>query len=160
MYKSWDAKKPLPNFKVLLSTPMQQNFTLCSKLFEKTLLQVIWYLFIWSNRKRKHPYLRGLNFWDKVWWFFFRLLSSKFRVRQAPEEDRRTYRPKRCGNNKDEDNSPKTLNDKNPYLRFELQSTSPIFTTIPFMPWEASIFFYFLLLLIKHLKREHLQTLN
>ena len=36
------------------------------------------------------------------------------RVRQTPEEGRRTYRPKRCGNNnKDEDNSPKTLNDKN-----------------------------------------------
>ena len=46
--------------------------------------------------------------------------SSKFRegscVRQTPEEGRRTYRPKRCGNNnKDEDNSPKTLNDKNMY---------------------------------------------
>ena len=44
--------------------------------------------------------------------------SSKFRegsrVRQIPEEGRRTYRPKRCGNsNKDEDNCPKTLNDKN-----------------------------------------------
>ena len=44
--------------------------------------------------------------------------SSKFRVsyrvRQIPEEDRRTYRPKRSGNNnKDEDNCPKTLNDKN-----------------------------------------------
>ena len=43
--------------------------------------------------------------------------SSKFRegsrVRKAPEEGRRTYRPKRCGNsNKDGDNSPKTLNDK------------------------------------------------
>ena len=43
--------------------------------------------------------------------------SSKFRegsrVRQTPEEGRRTYRPKRCGNNnKDEDNSPKNLNDK------------------------------------------------
>ena len=43
--------------------------------------------------------------------------SSKFRegskVRQTPEEGRRTYRPKRCGNNnKDEDNNPKTLNDK------------------------------------------------
>ena len=41
--------------------------------------------------------------------------SSKFRegsrVRQTPEEGRRTYRPKRCGN-KDEDNSPKNLNDK------------------------------------------------
>ena len=44
--------------------------------------------------------------------------SSKFRVgsrvQQTPEEGRRTYRPKRCeNNNKDEDNSPKTLNDKN-----------------------------------------------
>ena len=44
--------------------------------------------------------------------------SSKFRegsrVRQTPEEGRRTYRPKRCGNNnKDEDNSPKNPNDKN-----------------------------------------------
>ena len=36
------------------------------------------------------------------------------RVRQTPEEGRRTYRPKRCGNNyKDENYSPKTLNDKN-----------------------------------------------
>ena len=36
------------------------------------------------------------------------------RVPQTPEEGRRTYRPKRCGNNnKDEDNSPKTLKDKN-----------------------------------------------
>ena len=44
--------------------------------------------------------------------------SSKFRegsrVRQTPEEGRRIYRPKRYGNNnKDEDNSPKNLNDKN-----------------------------------------------
>ena len=44
--------------------------------------------------------------------------SSKFRegswVRQTPEEGRRTYRLKRCGNiYKDEDNSPKTFNDKN-----------------------------------------------
>ena len=32
----------------------------------------------------------------------------------TPEEGRRTYRPRRCGNNnKDEDNSPKTLYDKN-----------------------------------------------
>ena len=43
--------------------------------------------------------------------------SSMFRegsrVRQTPEEGRRTYRPKRCGNNnKDEDNSPKNLNKK------------------------------------------------
>ena len=44
--------------------------------------------------------------------------SSKFRegsrVRQTPEEGRRTYRPKRCGNNnKDEDSSLETLNDMN-----------------------------------------------
>ena len=44
--------------------------------------------------------------------------SSKFRedsrVRQTTEEGRRIYRPKRCGSsNKDEDNSPKSLNDKN-----------------------------------------------
>ena len=44
--------------------------------------------------------------------------SSKFRegsrIRQTPEEGWRTYRPKRCGNNnKDENNSPITLNDKN-----------------------------------------------
>ena len=44
--------------------------------------------------------------------------SSKFhegsRVRQTPEEGRRTYRPNRCrNNNKDEDNSLKNLNDKN-----------------------------------------------
>ena len=44
--------------------------------------------------------------------------SSKFRegswVRQTPEVGWRTYQPKRCrNNNKDEDNSPKTLNDKN-----------------------------------------------
>ena len=36
------------------------------------------------------------------------------RVQQTPDEGRRTYRPKCCGNNnKDEDNSLKTLNDKN-----------------------------------------------
>ena len=44
--------------------------------------------------------------------------SSKFRVgsvvRQTPEEGRRTYRPKCCRNNdKDKDDSLKTLNDKN-----------------------------------------------
>ena len=44
--------------------------------------------------------------------------SSKFRkgsrVRQTPEKDWRTYRPKLCENkNKDEDNKPKNLNDKN-----------------------------------------------
>ena len=38
---------------------------------------------------------------------------SSVKVRQKPEEGRRTYPPKRCGNNnKDEDNSPKSLTDK------------------------------------------------
>ena len=36
---------------------------------------------------------------------------SQIRVRQIPEEGRRTYQPKRSGNN-DEDSSPKALNDK------------------------------------------------
>ena len=49
---------------------------------------------------------------------FNKRLRSNFRVgsrvQQTSEEGRRTYRPKSCGNNnKDEDNSPKTLNDKN-----------------------------------------------
>ena len=44
--------------------------------------------------------------------------SSKFRedsqVRQTSDEGQTTYWLKRCGNNnKNEDNSPKTLNDKN-----------------------------------------------
>ena len=44
--------------------------------------------------------------------------KSKFRdgsrVRQTPEEGQRSYRAKRWrNNNKDEDNSPKNLNDKN-----------------------------------------------
>ena len=81
-----------------------------------------------------------LSFWDEAWWFLslrvFGQLSSSlllflqrfsryvlrpssgegFRVRQTPEEGRRTYRQKRCGNNiKNENNSPKTLNDKIPY---------------------------------------------
>ena len=43
--------------------------------------------------------------------------SSKFRVgyrvQQTPEDGRRTYQPKHCGNNnKDEDNSLKAHNDK------------------------------------------------
>ena len=45
------------------------------------------------------------------------------RIRQTPEEGRRTYRPKRCGNNnKDEDNSPKTLNDKNRLSKLQIKT--------------------------------------
>ena len=59
-----------------------------------------------ANRiRRGDP--RGFN---KKRWSKIRVGS---RVQQTPEEGRRTYRPKRFGNNnKDEDNSPKTLNDK------------------------------------------------
>ena len=43
--------------------------------------------------------------------------SIKDVVRQTPEEGWKTYQLKRCeNNNKDEDNSPKTLNDKNQAL--------------------------------------------
>ena len=54
--------------------------------------------------------------------------SSKFRersrVRQPPEEGRRTYRPKRCcNNNKDEDNSPKTLQCKLPFFDSNRKTT-------------------------------------
>ena len=56
--------------------------------------------------------------------------SLKFRVgsrvRQTPEEGRRTYRPKRCGNNnKDEENSPKTLNDK--IIKLRLRNLDNLF---------------------------------
>ena len=49
--------------------------------------------------------------------------SSKFRVgsrvQQTPEDGRRIYRPKRSGNNnKDEDNNPKTLNNKKSFISF------------------------------------------
>ena len=52
------------------------------------------------------------------------ILSSKFRkgsrIRQTPEEARRSCRPKRWGNNNKE-NSPKTLNDKKHHLyRYKL----------------------------------------
>ena len=59
--------------------------------------------------------------------------SSKFRegsrVRQIPEEGRRTYRPKRYeNNNKDEDNSPKNLNDKSLSFLFNNSESSSSFS--------------------------------
>ena len=52
--------------------------------------------------------------------------SIKDVVRQTPEEGRRIYRPEHCGNNhKEEDNSPKTLNDESKiYLRPILEHVS------------------------------------
>ena len=63
---------------------------------------------LWLTESEQAPHPRWFN----------KGRSSKFRegswVRQTPGEGWRTYRPKHCGNNnKDEDNSPKTLNDKN-----------------------------------------------
>ena len=58
--------------------------------------------------------------------------GSKFRVgsriRQTPEEGQSIYRPKRCEyNNKDEDNSPKTMNDNNPPASSQIQTTRMYF---------------------------------
>ena len=55
--------------------------------------------------------------------------SSKFRVgsrvRQTPAEGRKTYLPKRCANNnKDEDNSPKNINDKKVRKEFQFSHIS------------------------------------
>ena len=56
----------------------------------------------WRNQNRSFNKGRSSRFREVSW------------VRQTPKEGRRTYRPKRCrNNNKYEDNSPKTLNDKN-----------------------------------------------
>ena len=55
--------------------------------------------------------------------WFIKGPSTKFRVGSwvwpTPEVGQRTYRPKSCeNNNKDEDNSPKILNDKNHQASF------------------------------------------
>ena len=78
--------------------------------------------------------------------------NSKFHVGsqvwQTPEEGRSTYRPKRCGNNnKDEEKSPKTLNEKSkvgdPMAPFSKATTSrcrggrySIFWIAPLYPWS------------------------
>ena len=63
--------------------------------------------------------------------------GSKFRVgsrvrQETPEEGRWTHQPKRCeNNNKDEDNSPKTLNDKNRFVVIFLIETISAFLLRP-----------------------------
>ena len=53
------------------------------------------------------------------------------RVQQTPVEARRTYQLKRCGNNnKDEDNSPKTLNDKKDLAVIFFYSSDNIFINL------------------------------
>ena len=81
----------------------------------------------------------------------FTELSSKFcegsRVRQTPEEGRRTYRPKRCGNN-NKDNRPKTLNDKNSRSlsrNFELRPLlkprwSPVLIPLAITAYKCTVF--------------------
>ena len=76
-------------------------------------LQFGWYVL----RPSSDVMANGIRTGDPPHWFN-KGCSSKFResspVRQTPEEGWRTYRLKHCGNNnKDENNSPKTLNDKN-----------------------------------------------
>ena len=68
--------------------------------------------------------------------------SSKFhvysRVRQTPEEGRKTYRPKHRGNsNKDEGNRLKTLNDKN-----HLGKSWPFLFSSSYVLLAQSLFFY------------------
>ena len=84
------------------------------------LVRGLWFAFFWSGSAvEKFVFYivmaNGIRTGDPRG--FNKGRSSKFRegsrVRRTPEEGRRTYRPKRCGNNnKDEDNSPKNLNDK------------------------------------------------
>ena len=57
---------------------------------------------------------------------------SKFlvgsRVRQTLVEGRKTYRPKLSGNiNEDEDNSPKTFNDKKNIAKFKIYEANIIY---------------------------------
>ena len=72
--------------------------------------------------------------------------SSKFRegsrVRQKPEEGRRTYRPKRCeNNNKDEDNSPKPLLIKiNKLCLRNLDNFNGFFDRIVLIPFSTNHF--------------------
>ena len=72
--------------------------------------------------------------------------SSKFRVgsrvRQTPEEGWRTYQLKHCGNNnKAEDNSQKTLNDKNHQASSQKfrQLRSLLFILISFLKIDIQI---------------------
>ena len=79
---------------------------------------------------KKYPYLIKENqqILIKKFAIQIKFCDLKFHVRQTPEEGRRIYQPKRGGNNnKDEDNSPKTLNDKNH------QTSSQKFRQLSFM---------------------------
>ncbi len=71
--------------------------------------------------------------------------SSKFRegssFQQTLEEGRGTYRLKCCGyNNKDEDNSPKTLNDKNQASSQKFRQQIYVCVCVCFVPSPLSLF--------------------
>ena len=78
---------------------------------------------------------------------------SKFRgsrVRQTHEEGRRTYQPKRCeNNNKDEDNSPKTLDDKN--HQASSQKFSQLGITVLKSWWKLIFYIYIYIYIISEL---------
>ena len=80
----------------------------------------------------------GYGQWNQNRWprWFNKGRSSKFRegswVWQTSEEGRRTYRPECCGNNKDEDDSLKTLNEKiNNYREFHVHWVPITYSLIP-----------------------------
>ena len=64
------------------------------------------------------------------------------RIQQTPEEGWRTYWLKRCEySNKDEDNSPKTLNNKN-HQALSQKFRLLISTKLVIKPWELSKILY------------------
>ena len=66
---------------------------------------------------------------------FLPVLIFRFFLVKTSEEGRRTYRPKRCGNNnKDEDKSPQTLNDEKTYSHFKMILNQQGLTNIYLVP--------------------------
>ena len=81
-------------------------------------------------------------------------LHEGSQIRQTPEEGRRSYWLKRCGNNnKDDDSSPKTLNDKNhqasseKFRQLNLKSLRSSFSFFLFF-----FFFFFSSISVTHIK--------
>ena len=87
-------------------------------------------------------------------------------LQQTPEEGWRIYRPKCCvNNNKDEDNSLKTLNDKNHQASFQKKSSvlawhlsEPISVTSAFLPQNENKKHNFSCTVIKFWFSYHLLT--
>ena len=87
---------------------------------------------------------------------FYKRRSSKFhvgsRVPRTPKEGQRTYRPKRCiNNNKDKDNSLKTLIDKNHQAssqKFRQLLCFSILVSFGFMAYQPLLVIQFQILFI------------